>query len=276
MKLLMLFILILCLVPLAEAKSCRELANDKDFVTYFEKLKQTNPLMRPRLSLLFEMSPCEKDECGVAGRHQRLEKREVIHLVRQEEKKRIRFIKGTNAPQCILRLGERDLKCLRCDEQTNQLCRVYQSDTSPTRLQGTNIDEKDFDFMESGQFSHKCEEVKQGKYLKLTSQLKAGLKNYIKVESFIEAKRDVPILIRYFTLEGLSKVYRFFPQYYIQTKQGWVSAWFQVRSVTGHENRFHFETTFKLIKGSDQQWQLFSDLNQDPMIGGGDELFLAP
>jgi len=276
-KVLGFWVLLLSMAPFAEAARCPGLSSDADFLKYFTQLKQTNPLLRPHLSFLFEMSPCEAKECGVEGRHQRLEKREVIHLVREEGKKRIRFLKGPNAPQCILRFDQRDLKCLRCDGQGNQLCRVYQTDESTSRLQGTNIDEADFDFMTSKQFQHSCELVKEGRYLKLASLRKSGPGVYTKVETYVEAKRSLPILVRYFNPDGLIKLYRFFPQYYLQTKQGWISAWFQVRSVTGHEQRYHFETTFKLLKAEDQRWNLFFDLAQDPMIGpgGSDGLFLT-
>ena len=265
-------------IPTLLWAQCPGMGSPNELSKLLARLKSTNPLMLENYSLVFEISACEKEVCLEENQAQRLSQRAVIHLVKLGEKTRVRFLKGPDAPQCLLRVEGRDYKCIHCGDQDNQNCRAFAQEGSKTRLQGTNLDRADFDFLEDANRVNLCEVLKDGQYWKITASQKTEPTLYPIIEIYLDPKRETPLLVRFFTDQGLFKVYRFFPKYYIQKDQKWVSTWFQVRNVSGREDQFQFETSFKILKGPSQDWRLYFDTSTDPMIGQAkeDELFKTP
>ncbi len=262
------FMLILVLFPPpVGAVTCKSFQQPADFTAFYERVKATNPLNLSRFSLLLELSPCESSECDQANRGQRLDKKEILHLYKNETSKRVNFLVGRNSPQCFLNLREKDYKCTRCTETRNENCRATKVEGSKTLLKGTNIDSADFDFLSDPSYQNQCNPWPQNPNYLLFTALGPATSLWSKVEIYLEKKREIPVLVRFFYQDRLTKVYRFYPQSYVQLQGHWYSTQFRVRGVEGDENRFFFETAVKVLANATGQLQLFLDPNQDPLLG---------
>jgi hypothetical protein len=241
----------------ASAISCRELDTNQKIKAFVIKAKESNPLNRENVSTHLEMTTKEKGQ----------KKIEQVHSLRLNAKKRTVFLKGTNAPICAISLGKRDFKCNECTLLTNSQCRSFKSSEKSTTIRGTNIDTNDFKLLESKDFKSVCEEIpKKPNYLKITSSKVAGGSGYDQIVSYYDKKREVPVITNYSAQKVLRKVYRFFPKYYIQLKDRWISTVTRVRTTKGSEKKYTFETLIKVLKSRNNKYQIYLDPKNDPAL----------
>jgi hypothetical protein len=240
------------------AADCNDL-NDVDKIRDFvNRAKIANPLLRPNLSSLFEIKTREGDE-----RHKSL-----MHLLKKEGQQRLFFVQGDHAPACVIKQKTRETWCNRCETLSSTDCRVMKSDESVSRIRGTNIDLEDFDLLVDEHYQTLCEPVKgKDKFLKITLTQAGGKSPYDKIISYYDKQREVPITINLFSNQILKKVYRFFPKYMILLDGQWISAVARVRSVTGKEKNFSFETLVYVKKDGDD-YQLYLRPEKDPILKG--------
>ena len=260
-------ILSMILAPIATfGADCRGLKSPKEFKSLFQKIEKANPLNLKKFSLFFEVSPCEEEECQSKNRLLRIKNQEAIHMLKLGEKQRVRFVSGANAPQCFMRSGPKDFKCTSCNEYRNENCRSYKIEGSETLIKGTNIDSADFDFLTQDSYQSSCSALSQSKDYILIQSENPQANLWQKVEIYLEKAREVPILIRFFHNDRLAKIYRFYPQAYIEVNDNWYSSQFRVRNVKGGERRYYFETSFKLLLNNQNQYHLYLEPEKDPML----------
>ncbi len=259
-KLLIVFGVTLWVVLSAQngwAISCKELDSDPKIKAFIKKTRESNPLNRENVSSRMDMTTKEKGK----------KKTERLHNLRMKDKKRTVFLKGKNAPMCIVTLGKRDFKCNECTLLSNSQCRSYKSSEKSTTIRGTNIDTNDFDLLESKDFHAVCEEIpKKPGYLKIISKKTSGDSAYDQIISFYDKKREVPIINNYFAQKVLRKVYRFFPKYYIKLKDEWVATVTRVRTTKGSEKKYTFETLVKVLKNKKKKHQIYLEPMGDPAL----------
>lgn len=261
MKKLMLLLGVLIWIVLsaqgAWAINCKELDTDPKIKAFIKKTRESNPLNRENVSSRMDMTTKEKGK----------KKTEQLHNLRMKDKKRTVFLKGKNAPMCMVTLGKRDFKCNECTLLSNSQCRSYKSSEKSTTIRGTNIDTADFDLLESRDFHSVCEEIpRKPGYLKIISKKVSGDSGYDKIISFYDKKREVPVINNYFARKVLRKVYRFFPKYYIQLKNEWVATVTRVRTTRGSEKKYTFETLIKVLKNKNKQYQIYLEPAKDPAL----------
>jgi hypothetical protein len=239
----------------AWAISCKELDTDPKIKAFIKKTRESNPLNRENVSSHMDMTTKEKGS----------KKKEQLHNLRMKDRKRTVFLKGKNAPMCMVTLGKRDFKCNECTLLSNSQCRSYKSSEKSTTIRGTNIDTNDFDLLESKAFYSVCEEIpKKPGYLKIISKKTTGDADYDQIISFYDKKREVPVINNYFAQKVLRKVYRFFPKYYIKLKGEWVATVTRVRTTKGSEKKFTFETLVKVLKNKKKKYQIYLEPTNDP------------
>ncbi len=84
--------------PLILSIDCSQLKSNQDIVSFVKAAKNANPLMSTRISVLIESSPCENELCSGKNRKKRQQNREIVHVVRIYDNKRLNFLKGENSP----------------------------------------------------------------------------------------------------------------------------------------------------------------------------------
>ena len=245
----------------AWAISCKELNTDKKIKAFFKKTRESNPLLRKNLSSRLQMKTNDL---------QKKEKKEQLaQTVRLLDRKRLYFIEGPDAPNCIINRGERDFICSECTLLTNSQCRSYKSDEDSTTIQGTNIDTADFDRLEDANHVSVCKEMpKKPAYLKIITTRNKGDSPYDIIEKYYDKKKEIPVIMNYFSKEVLRKVYRFFPKYYIQLDGEWVSTVTRVRTTKGSEKRYVFETLIYVQKNQAKKYLIHLDPKKDPLLKG--------
>ena len=241
----------------AWAVSCKELDTDQKIKAFVKKAKESNPLNRENVSTHLEMTTKKKGQ----------KKIEQLHSLRLKDKKRTVFLKGKNAPICAISLGKRDFKCNECTLLSNSQCRSFKASEKSTTIRGTNIDTNDFQMLENKDFTSVCHEIpKKPNYLKIVSRKVSGDSLYDMVVSFYDKKREVPVITNFSAQKVLRKVYRFFPKYYIQLKDRWISTVTRVRTTKGSEKKYTFETMIRVLKTKKKKYQIYLDPKKDPAL----------
>lgn len=239
------------------ATSCKELNSDDKIRSFVKQTYKSHPLLRENTSSTLDI----KTKDGAT------KKRQTVHMVRLEDKKRSYFLKGENTPKCSVKKGERDFLCNECTYTSNTLCRSYKGDESTTKIQGTNIDTNDFKLLESLDFTNKCFPVKKNKkYVKIVSKKVKGNAAYDKIVSFYDVTKKISVTTNYFADGVLRKVYRFFPKYYTKIKNEWVSTVTRVRTVAGSEKKYSFETLVNIKKDAKKNYLLYLSPKDDPKV----------
>lgn len=255
---------------------CKQLKTNEEIIRFVEKAKESNPLMRNNFSVLIESSPCEKELCLKKNYQKRLQKKELIHIVRINEKKRLKFIKGENAPQCFVKQGNKEFKCDSCELHLNYNCRSYKSAESSSKLQGTNIDSSDFDLLTDENHRSICRELPSApKYLKIITSRISGNSVYDEIVAFYEKSREIPVTVNFYNRKRLYKVYRFFLKHYFKISGAWYSTFIRVRTTLGKEKFYEYETVVRVLKDKSGRFHLFTEPEKDPLINKGspDDLF---
>ena len=241
----------------AWAVDCKELDTNEKIKAFVKKSQDSNPLKRENVSTRFDLTTKEQGK----------KKKELIHSLRMGKRKRNFFVKGKNAPQCFITLGERDYRCAKCRALTNSECRSFKSSENSQAIRGTNIDLGDFDLITDDDHESVCSDVKNNKkFIKLTTKRISGDSPYEKIVSYYVKDKEVPITMNYFAEGVLRKVYRFFPKYYIQVKGEWIAAVTRVRTTAGKEKKYTFETLVKIKKDKKKKYRIYLDPPADPSL----------
>ncbi len=239
------------------AVDCKDLDSDEKIRTFFKETHKSNPLLKKNVSTSMDIKTNDKGKKELA----------TIHSLRMEDKKRVFFVQGGHAPKCSIQKGDKDYICNECSYKSSTICRSYKAGSSNTKVSGTNINSKDFEILESKDFTNKCYPVKKNKkYIKIVSSKQAGDSVYDTVISYYDKSKKVPVTMNYQSAKVLKKVYRFFPKYYIQIDGEWVSTVSRVRSVNGSEKKYSFETLTYVKKDGAGKYLLYTNPTADPLI----------
>tara|TARA_Y100001970_G_C14255325_1_gene874901 strand:- start:4533 stop:5345 length:813 start_codon:yes stop_codon:yes gene_type:complete len=246
------------------AISCKELKTKKKINEFMEKSYKSSPLLQKNVSLTLILDSCEGKACK--AKKKRAAEKEILHILKYKNKRRIYAQKGPNAPRCVIKRGGRRFICSSCSKVSNENCRSFPSDES-TIFPGTNIDSADFTLTSKFGEDTKCSKLKNPNFFKIVTQVKeqsgdsAG--NYNKVVSFYDKKKGVPILMNFYAEKVLRKVYRFYPKYYVKVGGQWFSSVMRVRTTLGSEKRFIFETLSHVDKKKGRL-KLYLNITEDP------------
>lgn len=243
------------------AADCSELDTDAKIKVFIKESRETNPLLKKNVSTSLHI---KTNDNGV-------KKEQGIHSLRQEGKKRAFFLSGENAPKCSITKNERDFMCNECTFTSNELCRSYKQDEDSTVIRGTNIDTKDFDLMESKDFTNVCYPVpKNPKYIKIVGKKISGESEYEKIISFYDKNKKIPVTMNMFSEAVLKKVYRSFPKYFKQIDGDWTATVTRARTVMGSEKKYTFETLSFVKKDTNKKHLLYTKPEMDPLLKGVD------
>lgn len=257
------FITIFCITPPLAAIDCSNLKNEKELRMFLEQTRLYYPLTNPKISGQLKVSPCEKEECLKQNRKKRDKKKMVLHSFRIGEEKRTYFIKGENAPMCVVTKGIRKYKCEECGPTFNDQCRSFNSKTS---IEGTNLDTIDMKLLGSEDYKNQCKPyAKSNKFFRVTSTQQGGTPPYNRIESFFEKKRGIPIKINYYADNVLRKVYRFSAKQFTPFGKSWMANKIKVRSTQGSEKNYTFETLIQIHK-KQGKYLLYDSLGKDPYL----------
>lgn len=247
------------------AIDCSQLTTNEQIKKFVQTSRESNPLTRDNLSTVLAISPCEKAECSKKNRKKREKKKSVVHSIRYGEDKRTYFMKGDDAPICIVTKGIRKFKCSDCGATYNDQCRSFNTETS---IEGTNLDFVDMGILGSNDFKYTCKPLpKSQKYFKITSTKAGGDSPYDRIDSFYEKKRGVVVKVNYYASNILRKVYRYPPKRYIKLNNSWLASDIKVRTTQGSEKKYNFETRVK-INQKKKKFQAYDPLESDPYIKG--------
>ena len=248
------------------AVSCKDLNTKGKILKFLKKSNQSSPLLQKNISVTLHMDACEGKECK--SKRKRATKKETLHIIKLEKKRRIFALKGPNSPRCVIQRGERRFVCSSCEVVSNENCRSFPSDGS-TIFPGTNIDTADFTLTAGEKNEMSCSKLKNPKYFKIETLIKndsaENEQTYDKVLSFYDKEKGVPIMMHYFADKVLRKVYRFFPKYYVKVGGQWFSSVMRVRTTLGKEKKFIFETLTNVDK-KNGKLKLYLDLSDDPEL----------
>ena len=243
------------------AITCNQLQSPAQVRAFLERSKDSNPLLRRNVSATLEVSPCEKEVCNSKNRKE--QRKEILHLLRLGDNSRAHFLEGPRSSQCLIQRGGRLLGCAACSGLANEACRSY-PDSSITRLQGTNIDSRDFSLLESESSTYSCDELEKNPgFFKLEIGISGA--EYDQVIAFFDEKSEIPVTLNFFTDGILRKVYRTFPKYYLQIDKQWISTVLRVRSTQGNEKAFVAETLV-YIQRDGNKYNLYLDPKNDPRL----------
>ncbi|MBF0349752.1 MAG: hypothetical protein HQM11_01915 [SAR324 cluster bacterium] len=275
----MILTLLISLIPFSVwAIGCKDLDTQEKIQAFVKQSKESNPLLREKLSAHLRMSPCEGQECAAANLAIRTSKIERAHIVQDGGYKRVNFVQGKTAPQCVVSRGERSFLCAECEIAANTECTSFQANQSSSTIRGTNIDTDDFKLLDDPNYESVCEEQEKApEYVKITTRKKAGDSQYELVIAYYHKQKKVPVLISYYISNVMRKVYRFFPQFYYQISGEWMATVVRVRSTQGNEENYVFETQIDITKDASGKYQVYLDMKQDPVLqtAGSSVLFLT-
>lgn len=251
----------LLFVDSAFAITCKELNTTQKIREFTKRSKDSNPLFRKRISSRLEMKTNDRSK----------KKKSLIHNLRMDERKRTYFIKGKDAPLCMISIDKKDFKCNECTLLTNSQCRSYKQDEDSTTIKGTNIDTKDVERVESEEYESVCQNIKKRKnYIKIVSKRVKGDSPYEKIESFYLKDKEVNILMNMFSGKVLRKVYKYSPKYFIKFDAGWMSTVTRVRTVKGKWKKYSFETLVIVKKNKKKKFMLYTNPTTDPNLKNTD------
>lgn len=239
----------------AWAITCKDLNTSDKIRAFAKKAKEANPLFRKYISTRLEMKTNNKKK----------KKTSLIHNLRFDKQKRTYFIKGKDAPMCMITLDEKDFKCNECTSLTNSQCRSYKSDEDSTTIKGTNIDTKDVELVESKDFESKCYNHKK-KFVRIVSKKVSGDSEYEKIESFYEKDREVQILMKMSSKGTVRKMYKYSPKSIKKFGNDWMATVTKVRTVQGKWKRYSFETKVTVKKNKKKKMMLYLDPVKDPKM----------
>jgi hypothetical protein len=256
--------------PLSFSLGCDHLDSAQKIQDFVRQSQQSNPFLRDQLSTWISVSPCQGSACDKANKKQRKKQKEKFHLLHLDENKRIRSFYGIHKNQCVIHRGERSYLCQACSKNTNSECRSFASaDSDNRRIQGTNIDLDDFSLLERPEQVSTCTEFPSKKDIfKITTQLKSEGSKFDKVITYYNKAKKTPVLLNFYKAGILRKVYRFFPKSYLQIGDEWVASAIRVRSTSGSEKKYDFETQVRILKNKNKQPQIFLNANVDPALKG--------
>lgn len=246
-----------CITGVSLAITCQDLDTSEKIRSFSKKAKESNPLFRKYISARLEMRTDDKKK----------RKKSQVHNLRLDKKKRTYFIKGKDAPLCMVSLDEKDFKCNECTLLTNSQCRSYKQDESSTTIKGTNIDTKDVELVESKDFESKCYPVSRKKnYIKIVSKKVSGDSQYDEIESYYDKKKEINILMNLKSKGTVRKIYKYSPKNFIKIDSEWMSTVSRVRTVRGKWKRYTFETRIKVSKDKGGKLMLHLDPIKDPTL----------
>ncbi len=259
----------------ALAITCADLDSDARIKAFINDSNASIPLLRDNSSAILEMSPCEGKLCRREMRNERARIKEKIYSVKTGARRRMFFVKGPNAPQCLIDRGERQFWCSRCSWTTNEQCRSYKVSQNSTVIRGTNIDREDLQRILDKNHRSTCSELpKQPKYLKIVTRKAGGDSPYDRIVSFYNRRDNYAVTINFFSGKTLRKVYRFFPKYHVKIDGQWVATVVRVRTTQGKESAYLFETLLNVARDSNNRYMLYVDLKKDPRLKSGKYGFL--
>ena len=246
------------------AIDCKKLKTTKQINNFLSKSSMSSPLLQKNVSLTMILDVCEGKGCK--SKKKRVAEKEILRILKYENKRRIFAEKGPNAPRCVIKRGGRRFICSSCGLVSNENCRSFPSDES-TIFPGTNIDSTDFTLTSEYGKESKCSKLKNPNFFKIETIIKDGLAqtegNYDKVIGFYDKKKGVPILMNFYAEKILRKVYRFFPKYYVKVGSQWFSSVMRVRTTLGSEKKFVFETLTHVDKKKGKP-KLYLNISDDP------------
>ena len=179
------------------------------------------------------------------------------------DNQRIFFASGPNAPRCVIQRSNRQYICSQCGKTSNEQCRSFPSDDS-TLIPGTNIDLGDFDLLNKNVSSSKCNKIKkQPNYFKIDFYRRG--EGYNRITAYYDKKKEVPIIINFYSKKILRKVYRFFPKYYIKLENKWYSTVLRVRTTENKEKIYIFETLVHVVKDG-KKHRIYTNITNDPNL----------
>jgi len=246
------------------AIDCKKLKTTKQINNFLSKSSMSSPLLQKNISLTLILDVCERKECK--SKKKRAAEKEILRILKYENKRRIFAEKGPNAPRCVIKRGGRRFICSSCSLVSNENCRSFPSDDS-TIFPGTNIDSADFTLTSKYGEDSTCSKLKNPNFFKIITKIKDGssktVENYDRVVSFYDKKKEVPILMNFYLGKVLRKVYRFFPKYYVKVGGQWFSSVMRVRTTIGSEKKYIFETLSHVDKKKGKL-KLYLKISDDP------------
>lgn len=241
----------------AFAITCQDLDTNDKIRKFSKKAKESNPLFRKYISTRLEMKTNDK----------KTKKKSLIHNLRFDKRKRTYFLKGKDAPLCMISIDEKDFKCNECTLLTNSQCRSYKQDEDSTTIKGTNIDTEDVELAESKDFESKCYNVpKKKNYIKIVSKKVSGDSQYDEVESYYDKKKEINILMNLKSKGTVRKIYKYSPKNFVKIGQEWMSTVSRVRTVNGKWKRFSFETRVKVSNEKNGKLMMHLEPAKDPKL----------
>ncbi|MGK5094284.1 hypothetical protein WDW89_19995 [Deltaproteobacteria bacterium TL4] len=272
---LFLFLLVFLTSRATFAIDCNDLDTNQKIRSFLTQVKASNPLFRNDLSAQIVLDPCENELCKKKNSQLREKKKELIYSLRVNNNKRLFFVKGPNAPQCIVELGAQQFLCSQCNWTTNDQCRRFHVSESTSTLRGTNIDRADFEIFYHENYESHCFGLeKQPDHIKIVTLKTKGEAPYDKIIGFYHKEKKVPVTVNFFVGTTLRKVYRFYPKYYTQLAGEWISTAARIRTTQGNENSYIFETLINVVKDKNQNYFLYLDLKKDPQLKNANYDFL--
>lgn len=256
--------LFLCFNNPVLAIDCSELDTNEKIKVFVKKSKESNPLMRKKLSAKMEISKVEGKACRSKPSKSWIKKVSTVHSLRMDKNSRTYFIKGKDAPICLVKKDKAEFKCSECTSDNNDQCRSHKSSKS-TAIRDTNIDTADLEVLDDDFHTNVCENF-QKKYMKITATKIGGDSPYEKVISFYEQKRGVLVKVNLFYQGALAKVYRLSPKKYVKIGDEWLSTSTRVRTVCGSEKKYSYETTVEVKKKANKKHDLYTDPSIDPYL----------
>jgi hypothetical protein len=246
------------------AIDCSELDTNEKIKVFVKNSKESNPLMRKKLSAKMKISKVEGKACRSKPSKNWIKKVSTVHSLRMDKNSRTFFIKGKDAPICLVKKDKAEFKCSECTSDNNDQCRSHKSSKS-TAIRDTNIDTADLEVLDDDFHTNVCKNF-QKKYMKITATKIGGDSPYEKVISFYEQKRGVLLKVNLFYQGTLAKVYRLSPKKYVKIDGEWLSTSTRVRTVCGSEKKYSYETKVEVQKKANKKHDLYTDPSKDPYL----------
>jgi len=245
------------------AIDCGTLNSNEKIKIFVKQSKESNPLMRKTLSAKLDISKQEGKACTGKPDDSWINKNSIVHSLRMDDSWLTYFIKGQDAPLCLIKKGKAEFKCAECGPMTNDQCRSLSTSKS-TAIRDTNIDTADLEVLDDDHHTNICENF-QKKYMKITATKIDGDSPYETVVSFYEQERGILLKVNLYYQGNLTKVYRFYPKEYVNMDGEWLSTSTQVRTVCGSEKKFSYETIVNVQKNGNA-YDLYKEPKSDPYL----------
>ena len=163
------FMFIISINNVVNAIGCKELKTTKKINEFMKKSYMSSPLLQKNVSLTLILDVCEGKGCKL--KKKRAAEKEILRIIKFENKRRIFAEKGPNAPSCVINRGDRRFICSSCGLVSNENCRSFPSDDS-TIFPGTNIDSTDFSLTSKFGKESRCSKLKNPNFFKIETKIK--------------------------------------------------------------------------------------------------------